>query len=249
MSAAALLQSILNGLALSGIYILVALGLALVLSIMGIVQVSHGEIYMIGAYIVFYIVAILGGNFFLALILSTLLVGCLGIILERLCFRPFRGQPDRAFTVSIALILILQNVVLSLAGGNPRTYASPFTGVLNIFTIAISWKRLMIVVVGLVLLVALFLFIRITKTGQAMLAISQERGGCPAGNKYRSYFSGRHVLRLWPGGNSRSFDRSLVQYYSDHGQFCIDERNCRDHTGRFGQYFRSSCGRAYSRPH
>jgi branched-chain amino acid transport system permease protein len=177
MSAAALLQSILNGLALSGIYILVALGLALVLSIMGIVQVSHGEIYMIGAYIVFYIIAILGGNFFLALVLSTLLVGCLGILLERFCFRPFRGQPDRAFTVSIALILILQNVVLSLAGGNPRTYASPFTGVLNIFSVAIAWKRLMIVLVGLVLLVALFLFIRITKTGQAMLAISQEREG------------------------------------------------------------------------
>jgi branched-chain amino acid transport system permease protein len=144
---------------------------------MGIVQVSHGEIYMIGAYCVFYIVAILGGNFFLALVLSTLFVGGLGILLERFCFRPFRGQPDRAFTISIALILILQNVVLSLAGGNPRTYSSPFTGVLHIFSITISWKRLIIVLVGLGLLVALFLFIKMTKTGQAMLAISQEREG------------------------------------------------------------------------
>jgi branched-chain amino acid transport system permease protein len=177
MSTAALSQSILNGLALSGIYILIALGLALVLSIMGIVQVSHGEIYMIGAYSVFYIVATLGGNFFLALVLSTLFVGGLGILLERFCFRPFRGQPDRAFTISIALILILQNVVLSLAGGNPRTYSSPFTGVLHIFSITISWKRLIIVLVGLGLLVALFLFIKMTKTGQAMLAISQEREG------------------------------------------------------------------------
>jgi branched-chain amino acid transport system permease protein len=177
MSTAALSQSILNGLALSGIYILIALGLALVLSIMGIVQVSHGEIYMIGAYSVFYIVAVLGGNFFLALVISTLFVGGLGIVLERFCFRPFRGQPDRAFTISIALILILQNVVLSLAGGNPRTYSSPFTGVLHIFSITISWKRLIIVLVGLGLLVALFLFIKMTKTGQAMLAISQEREG------------------------------------------------------------------------
>jgi branched-chain amino acid transport system permease protein len=177
MSAGALSQSILNGLALSGIYILVALGLALVLSIMGIVQVSHGEIYMIGAYCVYYLVAILGVNFLLALVISTLFVGSLGILLERSCFRPFRGQPDRAFTISIALILILQNVVLSMAGGNPRTYSSPFTGVLHIFSIAISWKRLMIVLIGLGLLVALFLFIKMTKTGQAMLAISQEREG------------------------------------------------------------------------
>jgi branched-chain amino acid transport system permease protein len=177
MSAGALSQSILNGLALSGIYILVALGLALVLSIMGIVQVSHGEIYMIGAYCVYYLVAILGVNFLLALVISTLFVGSLGILLERSCFRPFRGQPDRAFTISIALILILQNVVLSMAGGNPRTYSSPFTGVLHIFGIAIAWKRLIIVLVGLGLLVGLFLFIKMTKTGQAMLAISQEREG------------------------------------------------------------------------
>lgn len=177
MSLNAFAQSILNGLTLSGIYILVALGLTLVMSIMGIVQVSHGEIYMIGAYCAYYLVAILEVHFVLALIISALFVGGLGIVLERSCFRPFRGQPDRAFTISIALILILQNIVLSIAGGNPRTYTNPITGVLNLLGIAISWKRLIIVLVGLGLLVALFLFIKFTKIGQAMLAISQEREG------------------------------------------------------------------------
>ena len=177
MSSAALLQSILNGLAIGGIYILVALGLTLVLSIMGIVQVAHGEIYMIGAYSVYYMVVALGLNFLLAIVISTLLISGLGILLERLCFRPFRGKPDRAMTISIGLILILQNVVLSIAGGHPRSYTSPFSGVLKIFGISISWERLIIVFVGLGLLIALFLFIRMTKTGQAMLAISQERDG------------------------------------------------------------------------
>jgi len=177
MSTAALSQSVLNGLALSGIYILIALGLTLVMSIMGIVQVAHGEIYMIGAYSVYYVVAVLGGNFFLGIVVSTLFVGGIGVILERLCFRPFRGRPDRAFTISIALILILQNVVLALAGGNPRSFSSPITGVVHVLGIAISWKRLIIVIVGLGLLVALFLFIKLTRTGQAMLAISQEREG------------------------------------------------------------------------
>jgi branched-chain amino acid transport system permease protein len=177
LSTAALLQSILNGLALAGIYILVALGLTLVLSIMGIVQVAHGEIYMIGAYSVYYMFVALGLNFFLAIVISTLLIGGLGVLLERSCFRPFRGQPDRALTISIGLILILQNVVLSIAGGHPRSYTSPFPGVLKILGISISWERLIIVLVGLVLLIALFFFIRMTKTGQAMLAISQERDG------------------------------------------------------------------------
>ena len=63
MSMGGLLQSLLNGLTLGGIYILVALGLTLVLSIMGIVQISHGEIYMVGAYLVYYMVAKLGLEF------------------------------------------------------------------------------------------------------------------------------------------------------------------------------------------
>ena len=177
MATAALAQSLLNGLALAGIYILIALGLTLVLSIMGIVQVSHGEIYMIGAYSTYYMIAGLGFDFLPAVVIATFFVGGLGIVLERFCFRPFRGLPDRAFTVSIALILILQNMVLCVAGGNPRTYSSPFTGVLRVLGVAIAWKRLIIVLVGLGLLVALFIFIRFTRTGQAMLAISQEREG------------------------------------------------------------------------
>jgi branched-chain amino acid transport system permease protein len=177
LSIGALSQSILNGFSSAGIYILVALGLTLVLSIMNILQLAHGEIYMIGAYSVYYMVVGLGLNFLLALVISTLLIGGLGILLERLCFRPVRGQPDRALIIAIGLILILQNVVLSIAGGNPRSYISPFTGVLQILDVSISWERLITVLIGLGLLVALFLFIRMTRTGQAMLAISQDRVG------------------------------------------------------------------------
>jgi branched-chain amino acid transport system permease protein len=177
LSSVAIFQSILNGLASSGIYILVALGLTLVLSIMGIVQMSHGEIYMIGAYTSYYMVNSLGLNFFLALLIAILLVGCLGILLERIFFRPFRGELDRAVIISIALILVLQNLVMSIAGGDPRSYNSPISGVVRFFGVAISWERLFIVLTGVMLLIALFLFIRKTKTGQAMLAISQDRDG------------------------------------------------------------------------
>ena len=177
MSSVAFLQSIVNGLASSGIYILVALGLTLVMSIMGIVQMSHGEIYMIGAYCAYYLVVHLGLNFFLALLIAVVFVGCIGIFLERIFFRPFRGELDRAVIISIGLILVFQNLILSIAGGNPRSYNSPITGVLRIFGTAISWERLFIVFTGVLLLVGLFIFINKTKTGQAMLAISQDRVG------------------------------------------------------------------------
>ena len=79
-------QSFVNGLSLAGIYILIALGLTLILSIMGIVQFAHGEIYMIGAYLVFYLINGLHLNFFLSLLISVAAVGGLGIFLEHFCF-------------------------------------------------------------------------------------------------------------------------------------------------------------------
>jgi branched-chain amino acid transport system permease protein len=177
LSLETLAQSLLNGLASSGIYILVALGLTLVLSIMNIVQLAHGEIYMIGAYAIYYLGTILGLNYYLAFILSVILVGGFGVLLERLFFRPFRGKPERALVISIGLILVLQNVVLAIAGGTPKSYTNPFKGVLNLAGVSISWERMVIVIVGAVMVTALFLFIKFTKTGQAMLAISQEREG------------------------------------------------------------------------
>jgi branched-chain amino acid transport system permease protein len=177
MTAATLIQSILNGLSESGIYILVALGLTLVLSIIGIINMAHGEIYMIGAYGLFFLTASLGLNYYLSFIISVLLVGFIGVLLERVFFRPIRGQPERALIISIGLILVLQNLVLTVAGGNPKSYYSPYTGVLKVAGIAMNWDRLVIVGVGIVLLLALFFFVRKTKTGQAMLAISQDREG------------------------------------------------------------------------
>jgi branched-chain amino acid transport system permease protein len=138
---------------------------------------AQGEIYMIGAYGVFSLTVHLGLNYYLAFIISVLFVGGIGILLERVFFRPVRGQPERALIISIGLILVLQNIVLSIAGGNPHSYYSPFSGVLKIAGVSVSFDRVVIVIVGVILLLALFFFIRLTKTGQAMLAISQDREG------------------------------------------------------------------------
>jgi branched-chain amino acid transport system permease protein len=170
-------QSSLNALSAAGVYILVALGLTMVLSIIGIINMAHGEIYMIGAYSIYTLVVGLGLNYYLAFIISVLVVGFFGVFLERVFFRPFRGEPDRALVISIGLILVLQNIVLSFSGGNPVTYHTPFSQMLKIGSVLVSLDRLVILGVSILLLIALMLFIRKTKTGQAMLAISQDREG------------------------------------------------------------------------
>jgi branched-chain amino acid transport system permease protein len=171
----ALAQSILNGLVSGGIYILVAVGMTLVLSITRIIQLAHGEIYMLGAYCVYYLCAFFGFNFFLALITSMLLVGGLGIVLERFFFRPVRGNEIRSLIVGVGLMLVFQNFVLVTAGGSAKPIASPFVGVLHVFGVTIPWERLAVVLLGLFLVSALLVFINKTRIGQAMVAISEDR--------------------------------------------------------------------------
>lgn len=178
MGDASILQAVLNGLTFSGQYILVALGLTLVLSIMNIVQLAHGEVYMIGAYVVYYFLGILGVNFYVSILIAILVTGVLGVLLERYFLRPFRPRPDKAMVLTAGFILVFQNVVLAIATGTPKTYKTPYEGaVLRVGDSALSVERVVIIVVALVLIVGLFLFIRFSKNGQAMEAISQDREG------------------------------------------------------------------------
>ncbi len=177
MGSADIIQSVLNGLTLSAIYILVSLGLTLILSIMNIVQMAHGEIYMLGAYLVYLFFSILGLNFYASLVLSVLLVGGFGIIMQRYLFKRYVGDPERAMIIAVGLMLALQNVVVFAFGGSAKGYATPFTGMINVFGAGLSVERLVIIVVGLVLVIGLFMFVRYTRQGQAMLAISQEKEG------------------------------------------------------------------------
>ena len=107
--------------------------------------------------------------------IATVFVGGLGIVVERLGFRPLQGDPDRSMIVSIGLMLALQNVMLAIAGGIPKSIKSPFPGVVQISGTTISWDRLIIVIVAVLLVAVLFFFVRMTKTGKAMRAISEDR--------------------------------------------------------------------------
>jgi len=168
-------QNILNGLMSGWIYILVALGLTLVLSIVGIVQLAHGEVYMIGAYTVYCFCVVLGLNFFLSLLISILLVGLLGVVLERFFLRPFRDDVEGAIVSTIALILILQTAVVGIAGVGYKEIPSPIQGVLTILGARLSWERLIAILASMVLVSALLIFIEKTRTGQAMIAVSENR--------------------------------------------------------------------------
>jgi len=170
-----LAQSLLNGLMAGWIYVLVALGLTMVLSIVGIIQLAHGEVYMFGGYGVYVLCIVANLDFFLGLVLSTLLVGLLGPVMEKCFFRPFRGAEWlRGVMMATALLLILRTVAVIIFGSYVRVIPNPLPGVITIGGVSLSIQRSIAILLSVVLVSALFLFIHRTKIGQAMVAVSED---------------------------------------------------------------------------
>jgi branched-chain amino acid transport system permease protein len=175
MDGTILAQSVFNGLVDGWIYVLISLGLTLVLSIMGIMQMAHGQLYMFGAYCAYFASYSFGLGYFESLIVSTVVIGAFGILLEKYFFHPFLDDPDRGMIVSLSLVLILQTVAAIFFAGTTKVHHNPFSQVQNIAGITVPLDRLIVIIISIVLVTALFLFINLTKTGQSMVAVSQDR--------------------------------------------------------------------------
>jgi len=167
-------QSIINGFSAGWIYVLVALGLTLLFGIMRIVQLAHGEIYMLGAHAVYYACVILGINIFVSFVISATALSLLGILIERFLFRKFRGQIEPSIIVAIGLILLLQTTAVVSFGSSEKNIPRLIPGILTAGGIRLSWDRVLAVLIGAGLVSALALFVKGTKIGQAMVAISQD---------------------------------------------------------------------------
>jgi branched-chain amino acid transport system permease protein len=171
------INTIIGALVLSSMYILVALGFALLLSIMGVLNFAHGAIYMVGGYICYQFAVEFGLNQWLSLLLSTLIMGAFGVLLERVCFRPFYGDMYRTIVMTIAIVLVLETTVNVLVGVHIRSLPAFVPGIIKAGAISLSAERLVTFFIGGVLLLGLTLFIKKAKAGQQMLAVSQEPEG------------------------------------------------------------------------
>jgi branched-chain amino acid transport system permease protein len=172
-----IIQSIANGIMMGFIYVLVALGLSLVFSLMRVVQFAHGEIYMLGAYVAYFICVGFGLPILAAFVISAIALGLVGIALERFFFRRFRGDIENSIIVAIGLILLLQTIATVFFGTQEKYIPEFLPGIMTMGGIRLPWERMLAVWVGIILTVILFIFIRTTKTGQAMVAIAQDLDG------------------------------------------------------------------------
>ena len=162
---------------LSAIYILVSLGFALVLSIVGILNFAHGALYMLGGYVCYWLSTQAGVNQWASVLLTAIILGFVGLFLERFCFRPFAGDGNRTIIDGHCHYSDSGDCHEYTGGGIIRALQPFVPGVLKAGAISVSAQRVATFIIGGVLLLVLTLFIRKTKAGQQMLAVSQDSEG------------------------------------------------------------------------
>jgi branched-chain amino acid transport system permease protein len=174
MSIQLLIQSALNGFGLAVVYILVALGLTLIFSILGIINFAHGEFYMLGGFVTYYVFGVFGLSYVFALLLAVLAVGAAGVLAERLVFRHLRGKTLNGFIVSLGLLWVLQAAAQLGFGVLDKAVPSAVSGVIRVGGLVMSRERLMVIVTGVALIAALYVFLAFTRAGRAMRAVAQD---------------------------------------------------------------------------
>jgi branched-chain amino acid transport system permease protein len=207
-----LMLASLEGAVISAILVLTAMGLSIVFGVMRVVNVAHGEFFMLGAVLAWYITSLLGGHpaigFGAALIVAPLLVGCLAALADRVVLKRVDYDPDRTIVATIGMLYIIQQTTLMTFGPEARPVEAPFNHRLSLpwfefgengFAMTWPWGlsttsyKLFVIAATVVVLIALWLFLTRTKIGLIMRATQQDSEmaqafGVPVGRVYSWVF-------------------------------------------------------------
>ena len=174
------IQYLVNGLSMGSVYAIIALGYTMVYGIAKMLNFAHGDVIMVGAYIVFALTSYAGVNPYLALVISMAACTLLGMAIERFAYKPLRGaSPLAVLITAIGVSYFLQNMALLIFGSQAKS----FTSIVNLpaLTLAggkitISAETIVTIIVSLIIMISLTLFVNKTKPGRAMLAVSEDKG-------------------------------------------------------------------------
>ncbi len=170
-----LLIQTINGIVTGMILALVASGLTLIFGIMDVVNFAHGELFMLGAYVGIIVISSTG-NFWLALVVSSLIVAILGAAIQVTTLRPLLGRdPLNTILVTFGVSLILQNFALWQFGPVSRKIDQPVTSHFNLFYLQYPWYRILIAILSAAMIGGLYAFLKYGKFGIWIRATTQDR--------------------------------------------------------------------------
>jgi branched-chain amino acid transport system permease protein len=171
---------LVNGISLGSVYALIALGYTMVYGIAKMLNFAHGDVIMVGGYVVFVTVSGMGMNPMIAILISMAVCTVLGMTIERVAYRPLRGaSPLAVLITAIGVSYLLQNIALLIFGSDTKAFTNVVTLpnlVLFDGQLIINSVTIVTVIVSIVIMVGLSLFVKKTKPGRAMTAVSEDRG-------------------------------------------------------------------------
>ena len=171
-----IIQQVINGIAIGGVYVLIALGLTTVFGILGIAHFAHGSISMFGGYLTFFLVVMQGFPVVVAILVALVVGLLLGVVIEFLAYRPVRKASHiNAFIVALGLTMMVEGLNLHFFGHEQVVIPTNLSQVFNIGGVTIPELRLYVILAAAFLIIAMTLFVEKTKTGQAIRAVAENR--------------------------------------------------------------------------
>ncbi len=171
---------LLSGISLGSIYAIIALGYTMVYGIAKMLNFAHGDVIMVGGYVSFMAMSSAGLPALPAILLSVLVCTALGVVIERIAYKPLRGANSLAVLITaIGVSYLLQNLSLLIFGANPKSFSSvvPLPALsLAGGKLTISGETLTAILACVIVMISLTAFINKTRAGQAMLAVSEDKG-------------------------------------------------------------------------
>ena len=178
-----MLQVLINGAVLGAVYALIALGLTMVFSIMRVVNFAHGQMYMLGAFVVYYLYGQFGLPFWLALPASALALGLIGVAFNRFFFQPVLATATReenSMLMAVGTALLLENLALTAFGEKQRGVPPIVDGAFIFGDVAeggviLTYPNAMVAGLAVVFIVGLLSFVQYTRPGRALRAVAQDK--------------------------------------------------------------------------
>jgi len=172
------LRQLINGLHVGSIYALIALGYTMVYGVLRLINFAHGDIIMVGAYTAMVVMTMLGMPFWVAMLAAMALCAALGVTIERLAYKPLRSLPRiNSLITAIGVSLLLQNASQLIFSPTPRPFPSGLKAApVSIGGLEIGFITLLTIFIAVALMLLLQAFIRLTRMGKAMRAVSEDMG-------------------------------------------------------------------------
>ena len=171
-----MLSTILDGLSLGAIYALIALGYTMVYGIAKMLNFAHGDIIMVGAYAILVTINA-NGHPLLGVVAAVVVCTVVGIVIEKVAYKPLRGaSPLAVLITAIGVSYLLQSIAQLIFKSKSQAVTISENHIVNVGSAELNLNTILTLVVGAVIMVALTLFVKYTKTGRAMQAVSEDRG-------------------------------------------------------------------------